>query len=122
MKKKLVYLILFCFAYGAELSMPPSIPVLSQADVNSSKSSCDMIPPMLHMLPPPLQSELDKCINEKNKPSVEAVKAYLGKNKIKYKEITIEEVKDFARLYQIDLGNKRKFLCNGQVTKCFEVK
>lgn len=118
-------MVLVCFGWGAELDMPPSIPVLKPEGTGTNTktiNSCDVLPPMLYMLPPPLQGELDSCINEKNKPSQDSVKQYLDKNKIKYKDLKISLAKDFVRLYEIDLGSKKVMYCNEKVTKCFEVK
>jgi hypothetical protein len=128
MKKLFFILTISSFMVASAIDMPPSIPMLQtsqqKSDTNetSKVNSCDMIPPMLHMLPPPLQGELDNCVNTKNQPTIQMVTEYLQKNKMKYKTLTIKPASDFVRLYEIDLGNKKIIYCNEKVTKCFEVK
>jgi len=128
MKKLFFILAMSSFIVASEIDMPPSIPMLQaqqqKVDTNETPkvNSCDMIPPMLHMLPPPLQGELDNCVNTKNQPTVQMVIEYLLKNKMKYKTLTIKPASDFVRLYEVDLGNKRIIYCNEKVTKCFEIK
>jgi len=128
MKKLFFILAMSSFIVASEIDMPPSIPMLKaqqqKVDTNETPkvNSCDMIPPMLHMLPPPLQGELDNCVNTKNQPTVQMVIEYLLKNKMKYKTLTIKPASDFVRLYEVDLGNKRIIYCNEKVTKCFEIK
>ena len=111
--------------------MPPMIPSVKSDKQNNIKSkdtkkeikkagACDMIPPMLHLLPPPLQEALDKCQIEKFFPKEEAVKKYLNNKKIKYEKLTITPVKDFIRVYKIDLGNKNFLYCNGMMTNCLQ--
>jgi hypothetical protein len=81
---------------------------------------CEIIPPMLIFMPPPLQEDLRKCKNKLFMPTVDLAKKALSK---KYKNIKIKKisiVEGFDELYEIktDKGN---FYCNKSVTKCFRV-
>jgi hypothetical protein len=81
---------------------------------------CEIIPPMLIFMPPPLQEDLRKCKNKLFMPGVEkAKKGFFKKFKnIKIKKISI--VKGFNELYEIET-NKGRFYCNKDVTKCFRI-
>jgi hypothetical protein len=81
---------------------------------------CEIIPPMLIFMPPPLQEDLRKCKNKLFMPTVDLAKKALSK---KYKNIKIKKisiVEGFDELYEIktDKGN---FYCNKSVTKCFRI-
>ena len=137
MKKLLLLATSIGYLYSHSVQMPPMMPPMIPTSTKSTVKSvnttskkdekiakkagaCDMIPPMLHLLPPPLQEALDKCQIEKFFPKEEAVKKYLNNKKIKYEKLTITPVKDFIRVYKIDLGNKNFLYCNGMMTNCLQ--
>jgi hypothetical protein len=134
MKKLLFILPFFLFAENIPMPpMPPALPlnqnknVKVQKNKNKEKSTkvkmpkeCNIIPPMLIFMPPPLQEDLRKCKNKLFMPSLNLAKKELSK---KYKNIKIKKisiVKGFDELYEIKT-NKGIFYCNKNVTKCFKV-
>ncbi len=126
MKKLFSLVVLTGLIYAQNLEMPPMIPTIGAQKQTSnsvkSVSKCDAIPPMLHILPPPLQEALDACYIEKFMPSQKSVEAYLKKEKIAFKTITVSPVAGFVRVYEINLGNNDKFYCNEKVTHCLKAK
>lgn len=126
MKKTLLLLVSSTYLLANSLQMPPAMPMLNTDVKKETKNqvqatdNCASIPPMLHLLPPPLQESLDKCIIDKYTPSEKKVKDYLDKNKIKYKDIKITPAKDFIRVYKIDLGNNEAIYCNDKMSKCLK--
>jgi exonuclease V gamma subunit len=94
------------------IPMPPMIPSLdTKAHTVSKKNnstkpqlpaSCELIPPMVIFLPPPMQMELTKCKNQLNKPKKEFVEKQLSK--LFKKKITVskvEVVEKFNQLYKV---------------------
>jgi hypothetical protein len=130
MKKFLILLPLLLFAQNLPMPpMPPALPLDNTKAKTSKKSKhtenkmpkeCQIIPPMLIFMPPPLEADLTKCKNKLFMPGVEkAKKGFFKKFKnIKIKKISI--VEGFNELYEIKT-NKGKFYCNKDVTKCFKV-
>ena len=120
--KKLFFLSIFTFLFSTELMMPPPIPSINKTQQKRVKNNnlmpkeCSTIPPMLIILPPPLEKDLIKCKNEYFKPSKEFV---FKKLKIRPKEI--KAVDGFENLYEIKY-NKNTIYCNKNLSKCFEVK
>lgn len=107
--KSLLLLSIFTIFVNAvdTIPMPPMIPALdSKQNTNNTKStmpkSCELIPPMVIFLPPPMQVELSKCKNELYKPKKEFVEKQLSKlfNK-KIQVSKVEIVKKFDQLYKI---------------------
>jgi len=127
MKKLLFVLPVFILAQSS-IPMPPAIPSLtpppSKKVETKSKSACAEVPPMLVMLPPPLQNAVTKCENERYTPQNDKVIKVLSKyeNK-KIHIIKIKPVEGFVKVYQIkykiDKGVKRIY-CNSSLTKCFK--
>jgi hypothetical protein len=82
---------------------------------------CEIIPPMLIFMPPPLQEDLRKCKNKLFMPNIKTAKKEFSK---KYKKnIKIEKISivdGFDELYEIKT-NKGNFYCNKDVSKCFKV-
>jgi len=103
--------------------MPPMVPSLGTAN-NATKpkvntktqmSSCDIIPPMIINLPPPLEDAVTKCKNERGMPKkafVEQQLSKLLKKKIVVKSIEI--VPKFNQLYKITYKGGT-ILCNKSV-------
>ncbi|MGM0519374.1 MAG: hypothetical protein ACQERD_07005 [Campylobacterota bacterium] len=128
MKKLFSILFLCSYLVAQDIQAPPAMPSMEQlknkektpSKKKSSNSACESIPPMLHMLPPPLQNSLDKCQIEKFMPTKKEVKRYLKTNKIEYKSIGIKPAKEFIRVYKIELGNGKRLFCNETVTRCLE--
>ncbi|MBD3840778.1 MAG: hypothetical protein IE909_02655 [Campylobacterales bacterium] len=89
--------------------MPPMIPMEStkstqQQNVTkpSMPKSCELIPPMVIFLPPPMEAELVKCKNELFKPKIELVEKNLEKLlKKRVKVQKIEIVEKFTELYKV---------------------
>jgi len=89
---------------------PPMVPSLPthKASPHAKKAkaivadSCNMIPPMILHLPPPMELALIKCKNESNMPTKALVEKRLsGLLKKKVKVIKIEIVKKFNQLYKV---------------------
>lgn len=115
MKKTILTLSLSFITLNA-IEMPPMPPMIDTKnqkvstkkanDVTktnrSTPKSCDMIPPMIIFLPPPMEKEVVTCQNELHKPKKEFVQKQLSKL-LKKKIIVnkIEIVKKFNQLYKI---------------------
>jgi len=87
--------------------MVPSLPI-HKAVPHAKKAkaivadSCNMIPPMILHLPPPMEIALIKCKNESNMPSKALVEKRLSTLlKKKVKVLKIEIVKKFNQLYKV---------------------
>jgi len=64
--------------------------------------SCELIPPMVIFLPPPMEVEISKCKNELYKPKKEFAEKQLSKLfKKKTKIKSIEIVEKFNQLYKV---------------------
>lgn len=100
--------------------MPPMVPSISSqpsvsAKKESSLGSCEMIPPMIINLPPPLEDAVIACKNERGMPQkafVEKQLSKLFKKKIEVKSIEI--VKKFNQLYKVTYKGG-VILCNKSV-------
>ena len=89
--------------------MPPMMPnmvkeksIKKDTKKTAMPSSCELIPPMVIFLPPPMEKELVNCKNNMNKPKKEFAQKQLSKlfkKKIEVKKIEI--VKKFNQLYKI---------------------
>ena len=126
MKRILLFLPFMLLANS--IPMPPMPPAMNfdkpkkKIKTNSKVSmpkECEMIPPMIIFLPPPLEDALTKCKNKLFEPKLEFAKKVFAKKKLKVKSINI--VKGFNELYEIKT-NKGNFYCNKDLTKCFKVK
>ncbi len=102
-----------------------------QEDVKGTfPKECDIIPPMLIMLPPQLSADLTLCKNALHKPSsekvFEALKTKLKVTKDKELEIvSVENLESFSELYLIiykHKGKEKKVLTNSAVTKFLTYK
>ena len=142
MRKILLFLPFLVFA-NETLPTPPMMPPMPpnikfEKNVNNSQSKnnikkstkkektkksslpkeCEIIPPMIIFLPPPLEDALTKCKNKLFKPKLELVKKVFKKKKLKVKSVSI--VEGFSEVYKIDT-NKGNFYCNKDLSKCFKV-
>jgi hypothetical protein len=124
--KKLLFIALFGITLNA-IEMPPAIPMLDLKD-NSKKETkksknpkeCDMLPPMVVFLPPPMEKMVNECKNKLYVPSKDTAKK--GLSKILKKDVKIKSVKlekDFVQAYEVDIFSE-KYICNKTVTKCFK--
>lgn len=69
----------------------------------SFPKECDVIPPMLFMLPPPLKRDLDRCTIELYKPNSEILNSKLSKfTKSKVEILSIKGVESILGLYKIE--------------------
>lgn len=107
---KKLSLILGLVVLSSALEMPPMPPMLNlNKDLNKSESkkydlpeSCKMIPPMVILLPPPMEIELNKCKNEMYKPKIDVAAKQL--EKLLNKKVTIKKIEivdKFNQLYKI---------------------
>ena len=128
MKKRICISLATLFALGLHAvdmpPMPPMIPTLDTKKSVETKSnkkstmpkSCELIPPMVIFLPPPMEAELINCKNKMFKPKKELVKKQLEKlfkKKIVVKKIEI--VKKFNQLYKVTYNNDNVILVNKTV-------
>ena len=130
MKNKIASSILISFIglYGVDMPpMPPMIPSLDtkapqqkSAKQTKQKSAmpkaCELIPPMVIFLPPPMENQLIKCKNEMFKPKKEFVQKQLAK--LLKKKITIEKIEfvaKFNQLYKITYNKNNTILTNKTV-------
>jgi len=90
---------------------------------NSLPKECELLPPMVVLIPPPMEDMLQKCKNTLYKPKKE--KAEKNLQKILKKNIIvskIESIEDFSRVYKITTKKNGIFYCNKAVTACFAGK
>lgn len=83
--------------------------------------SCQMIPPMIYKLPPPLEKLVDECKNETNMPADQNIKSVFGKD---IKELHIEILEDFSKLYKVFFTRKNQKIvkyCNDTLSYCFDL-
>lgn len=103
---------------------PPTAPKKSLKDMLPQE--CATIPPMLVVLPPPMQKDMNRCKNAFHKPKPETVNSNLAAMHGEKVNVTnISALDGFQRLYQIDytmdgfFGEKKKTIyCNETVTQC----
>jgi len=129
--KKLVLIFPFLLLAQNTPPMPPMPPMMAMPSQkqpakakkrpdskvkNTLPKECQIIPPMLIFMPPPLENDLNKCKNAMFKPTKEKVLKTL---KIKPKKI--EAVEGFTGVYKIT-ADKKILYCNKDLSKCFEVK
>ena len=127
MKRLLFVLPIFILAQNS-IPMPPAIPSLtpppSKKVGNKQKSACEEVPPMLVMLPPPLQDAVTKCENERYTPTNDKVIKVLTKYENKaVKIIKIKPIEGFVKVYEIKYKSKnrvKRIYCNSSLTKCFK--
>ena len=136
MKKILLFLPLFIFANEA-VPMPPMPPMMNlgatkketpkkeESKKSAKKTSfkmpkeCQTIPPMIILLPPPLEQSLTECKNRLYLPKLDYAKKVFAKKGLKVKSVNF--VKGFVELYEVKT-DKGVFYCNRNLSKCFEVK
>jgi len=122
--KKYLFLVLPVFVFAVDAPpMPPMIPNMGHAKTvthkkhsNSLPNSCEIIPPMIYKLPPPLENALRKCKNDLYKPSLSMANKKF-KNSIK----SIVPLENFSQIYKITFSNKKlkSLYCNQDLTFCF---
>lgn len=108
------------------LPMPPMVPSLpgtsSPTSVSALPKSCEIIPPMIYKLPPPLENALRTCNNDLKKPTEAFIKEKFGNH---IKNITIEALEGFSQVYLIafeEKGKQSERFCNETLTFCFDKK
>ena len=106
--------------------MPPMPPSLGGGVKHKSTKNtktpkeCDLLPPMVIFLPPPMEAQLDSCKNALYKPKKEFATKQLSKlfkKKIVIKSIKI--LKKFSKLYRIEYKDG-VVLCNSKVDACIK--
>ncbi|NWF65841.1 MAG: hypothetical protein HXX81_00045 [Campylobacterales bacterium] len=134
-KKSLVALLYSTLLFASD--MPPMPPIIMDG-VNSSQQKdisnvevkkgnsenkasampkeCEVLPPMIIFLPPPMEADLTLCKNALHKPTLENVKKT-------YKDaVSVDIAEEFKELYKITLKNKKELYCNSSLSTCLEVK
>ena len=99
---------------GDKLPMPPSMPSIDKKSV--LPDSCNMVPPMILFLPPPLEKNLIKCKNDIKIPKKKFVQKQLSKllkKKIVVNTITV--VPKFNQLYKVVYNKNKTILVNQYV-------
>jgi hypothetical protein len=125
---KKILAILTVSIYANAIEMPPAIPMLDlKADTkketkqkSKNPKECDMLPPMVVFLPPPMENMVNTCKNKLYIPSKQL--AQKGLSKILKKDVKVTSVsieKDFVQAYEIS-KKKDKYICNKTVTKCYK--
>ena len=104
--------------------MPPMVPAFGTLHKNTTKkigtkkeipSSCEIVPPMIINLPPPLEDAVTKCKNERGMPKKEFVEQQLSKLlKKKIVVTSISIVPKFNQLYKV-IYKGGTILCNTSV-------
>jgi len=123
--KKYLFLALPIVLISADMPpMPPMIPGIgapSKTSKNLQKSnlpkSCEMIPPMIYKLPPPLEKLLTTCKNDLAKPSIKKATKIFGKQ---IKDIT--SLEGFSQVYKVEFISKKEktLYCNKDLNFCFK--
>lgn len=88
--------------HAAEAPPMPPMPPMLKSPKAKTPSSCQLIPPMVIHLPPPMEKELTNCKNElylPNKTLVQNNLSKLFKKQIKVQKIEI--VPKFNQLYKV---------------------
>ena len=129
MKNKILYffIAISTLLYAVDMPpMPPMVPTMknktthAQSTKKQKKSSmpksCGLIPPMVLLLPPPMEKDLVKCKNDLYKPKKEFVAKQLAKlfKKKKVNVTKIEIMEDFNQLYKV-FYDKKVILVNKNV-------
>ncbi len=135
---------LLLFAQTTSIPMPPMPPMMQFPPPKSTNTTkpqkpepkkeakkapstpkeCELLPPMVYMLPPPMEAMLQKCKNAlyfpKNKDMITKRLSTLFTNP---KVLSIEAVDGFERLYKIDVqmgANTKSLFCNQYITQCID--
>lgn len=126
--------ILLPFMLFAASSTPP-MPPMNGSEGKSSKPSlktmlpkeCQTLPPMLVVLPPPMQAEMDKCLNAFHFPKPDYKKNFAKLFGEDAAVTNISVLSDFTRLYKVEFSTKswlgstrRTVYCNTELTSCIE--
>lgn len=127
MKKQLLLSLSLCYAFAESMPpMPPMVPNLptnsTPAQTSTLPKSCEVIPPMIYKLPPPLENALRECNNDLKKPTEALVKQKFG---AQIQNITMNAMEGFSQVYTISFnekGKKTERFCNETLTLCFEQK
>jgi hypothetical protein len=127
MKKILGLVIVAGMLMASEMPpMPPGMGGGSDKSVKTKKKNksgepkeCNSVPPMIYILPPPLEAELKACKDAFFKPKKELAQKQLSKNIKGIKVKDIAPVKAFDMLYEIKHNQKSKIYCNKTITSCF---
>ena len=122
--KKYLFLILPVLTLAVDAPpMPPMIPNLSPTtspthskQAGSLPKSCEIIPPMIYKLPPPLENALIACKNDLYKPSLS-----VASKKFKKQVKSIVALKNFSQIYTITFADKKlkTLYCNQNLSFCF---
>jgi len=112
--------------YGAQTpQMPPMPPQLPTAQAPVTDAECATVPPMLYMLPPPLQNALDACQNKRSLPTKEVLSKTLSTKKTPAVIVSVVPLEGFAKAYEVNatVGKKRlRFVCNATGERCLPLK
>lgn len=127
MKQQLLLTLSLCYAFAESMPpMPPMVPNLptnaTPAQASTLPKSCEVIPPMIYKLPPPLENALRECNNDLKKPAEALVKQKFG---AQMQNITVNAMEGFAQVYAVSFSEKGKKVerfCNETLTLCFEQK
>lgn len=127
MKKQLLLALSLCYAFAESMPpMPPMVPNLpingTPAQTSTLPKSCEVIPPMIYKLPPPLENALKECNNDLKKPTEALVKQKFGSQ---IQNITVNAIEEFTQVYAVSFVEKSKKterFCNETLTLCFEQK
>jgi hypothetical protein len=118
MRKIVLSLALVTWVVAENLPMPPMPPMMNippvekksetKADkkVKQTPQECNLLPPMVVFLPPPMEKMLDECKN----------KLYIPKAP---DGATVEAVEGFSMLYKVTSKAGVKF-CNKTLDKCIK--
>ena len=109
--------------------MPPMPPGMGGSSDKGAKTikkksksnepkECSSVPPMIYILPPPLEKELKSCKDAFFKPKLELAQKQLSKiiKGIKVKDL--KPIKSFDMLYDIKHDQKSTIYCNKTITSC----
>ncbi len=106
--KKILLISVAHIALLNALDMPPMPPMIGEKKATKKSvhsdlpKSCELLPPMIFRLPPPMAKELTKCNNELNIPKATLVQKQLSiflHRKVKITKIEI--LKSFNQLYKV---------------------
>lgn len=135
MLKTIILGLSFASIFASQMPPMPPMPPMMGMDINTTKqpvqkqevvNSCELLPPMVVFIPPPMEDMLNECKNSLKMPKEELVKEKLLKGQ--YKDAKVEKIsvaEGFVQLYAIDLLDKKekvRLYCNSSVEKCIAGK
>jgi len=126
--RRFIFLFIGTFLLAGEsLPMPPmmpSVPLKKEEKNVKLPKSCQMLPPMIYRLPPPMEVMLQDCKSRLYLPSKEKAQQKINKLfKKPLKVIGVKPLKGFDDLYEIETNESSALVqiyCNRDLSFCIK--